>query len=194
MAILIGKGDGIKYNNPMEIFMIGDDLLKGKMRNFLIKKKWIVEKAIIAYAKILPEPTKENTRKRNTHIMLDIRDKYFEFEGNQTKMELIKSAWKIGIDEYEYNDYSSRGDFVLEEIKKSDWQARPYYLPTRDTWKEPLPEGVIQQKLQLPAEAVERLREMGGSEGVPFTISRMGDRLVFKSGDKQFYECAAIGG
>ena len=150
--------------------MIGEDILKGAMRNFVIKHKALFEKAIIAYAKTYEEPTKENTRKHNTHILIDIQDKYFKYENNQTKMPLLEAAWKIGIVEYESNDYSSRADWLLEEIKKSDWRDRPFYLPTRDCWKEPLPEGVTQTRMKLPQHIVEKLRELGGAEGIPTKI------------------------
>ena len=151
--------------------MLGEDMLKGKMRGFVIKHKGVFMKAIIAFAKILEEPTKENTTRHNTHILIDIRDKYFKLDNLPARKELMKAIWKIGIVEYEHDGhYSFRGDWVLEEIHKSDWKQRPIWQPSRESWNEPLPEGMTLTKLELPQEIVEQLRAMGGTEGIPIEI------------------------
>jgi len=140
--------------------MLAKDMRTGAMRGFIVKHKAVFEKAIIAFAKIVPEPTKENTKYPNTHILMDIRDKFFELENNPGRKALFEAAWKVLIAEYEHDPYYRfRLDWVLEEIQKSGWRERPAWHPVRSEWNEPLPEGLIQFNIQLPSEVIDKLRE-----------------------------------
>lgn len=151
--------------------MIGEDMLKGRMRNFIIKHKGFFMNQVIKFAKTLPDPIIENTNRHNTHILIGIKDKFFKLENNAGRKELFEAAWKILITEYEHDPYYSyRIDWVLDEIQKSDWKEKPCWQPTRDNWNEPLPEGITQTRMKLPQHIVEKLREMGGVEGIPTKI------------------------
>jgi len=113
------------------------------MRGFVIEHKGVFEKAIIAYALILPEPTKENTLEPNCHILLDIRDRFRE--RNTVKPALFEAAWKALICEYEHDPcYRNRLDWLLEELVESvldgEWKPRPTNHPSGG-WKEPHPYG-----------------------------------------------------
>ena len=101
-------------------------MLFGKGRNYIIEKvKRPFMKVIIFIAKRLPEPTRENTTHPNTHILLDVRDRFFELENNPGRKELFESAFKIFICEYEHDPYYARRfDWLLEEIQKRGWTPR----------------------------------------------------------------------
>ena len=101
----------------------------------------ILEKAIIAYASILPEPTKENCIYPNTHILLDIRDEYFKYADNPTKDKLERAVWKIFITEYEHDHYyGDRISFGIEKAANSEWKPRSVGHPVL-YWNEPEPYG-----------------------------------------------------
>ena len=110
-------------------------------RDFVIKHKGILELAIIAFAFILPEPTKENTLEPNSHVLIDRRDKFFSYYTNGSKMALFKAAWKIRICEYEHDPhYRSLDDWDVEEqveaVLDGRWQPRPIGRPA-SFWDEP---------------------------------------------------------
>lgn len=95
------------------------------MRAVVIKHKGIFEKAVIAYAEGLPEPTWGSCIHPNTHILFDIRDKFLKNETNPRKRALFEAAFKLLIAEYEHDPYYRyRLDWVLEQIIDSDWQPR----------------------------------------------------------------------
>jgi len=79
-------------------------MLTGKMRPVVIAAKAIFQKAIIAYASTVTEPTRENTRQPMVHRLLDARDRFFEESPNPPKKQMMEAAWKILIEECEHND------------------------------------------------------------------------------------------
>jgi len=97
-------------------------------------------KRIISICMRYPEATKENTTRHNTHILIDIKDKFFEYEYNPGRDLLFKAAWKMLIAEYEHDPYyRHRFDWFIEKIKESDWEPRIKTRPSRDgLWNEPL--------------------------------------------------------
>ena len=104
-------------------------LLIGSLRNYIIKKvKEPLKNTIIHLARKYPEPTRENCLHPNTHILFDIREKFFKYEDNPENVwteDLIKAAWKLLIATYEHDlYYRFRIDWILEQINKSDWQPR----------------------------------------------------------------------
>ncbi len=115
------------------------------MRGFVIEHKGIFEKAIIAYANILPEPTKENTLEPNSHILIDKEEGFFKYYNNSSKTPLFKALWKVGICEYEHDPhYRHIGDWFVEELVESvlegKWKPRPNRHPSGG-WNEPHPYG-----------------------------------------------------
>ncbi len=105
---------------------IRSSMLFGDMRQFIIEKfKKPALKVIILLSGRLPEPTKENTTHPNTHILLDIRDRFFELENNPGREALFRGAFKILICEYEHDPYYARRlDWMLEEMIKRGWTPR----------------------------------------------------------------------
>lgn len=103
-------------------------------RTFIIMQKGKFGKAIIAFAIALPEPAKELTQKHNTHILLDIRDKFFRCYTNKNRFDLLRAEWKILIDEYEHDgDISDLLNWIVDEIKERDWQPR--LRSPKNSWK-----------------------------------------------------------
>lgn len=110
-------------------------------RGYIITHKAIFMKAIIAFARILPEFTREDCDRPNTAILLDIRDKFFKYDTIESRRPLYEAAWKILIAEYEHDgDETFRLDWLVEEIANSEWQPRPMGHPVT-CWQEPDPYG-----------------------------------------------------
>jgi len=116
---------------------IGQRMLRGPFRKYVIDiVKYPLMKAIVAAGKRYPSPTKENTVKPNTHKLIDIRDKFFEYERNEQRRELFKAAFNILIVEYEHDGYyTDRFNWIIEKIKELDWGDRGR-RPISAFWKE----------------------------------------------------------
>ena len=116
-------------------------------RGFIIEHKMVFQMAIVAFAKVLPEPTLENTGWGNTPILLRIRDKFAHYHQNDGKKALMLAAWKIFINEMEHDPYyRSLFQWVLEEIVESimdgEWRPRNFAeTPPQRFWAEPRPYG-----------------------------------------------------
>ena len=111
-------------------------MLLGSLRNYIIKKvkKPLMEKIISLVSKY-PEPTRENCLHPNTHILLDIKEKFFEHDTNKGRRAFFEATWKLFIAEYEHDAYYRfRIDWMLEQIAESDWQPRSMFL--LECWKE----------------------------------------------------------
>lgn len=113
-------------------------ILRGSTRQYVIDKiKKPMMKAIITLASRYPEPIRENTRIQNTHILLEIKDKFFECEDNPCRKALFEALWKILIIEYEHDIYyRQRIDWMLEQIIESEWDFKKKNYPEK-CWKEP---------------------------------------------------------
>jgi len=113
------------------------------MRGFVIKHKAIFEKAIIAYADILPDPTYENVLEPNSHVLLDMRNKFFSYYHNPSKMNLFQATWKIAIAENEHDPHYRSLVFgwlveeVVEAVLDGRWKPRLIGHPGPSTWNEP---------------------------------------------------------
>lgn len=121
-------------------------------RALVIEHKAIFLKAIIAFAKILPEPTRENVSYPNTLIIMDIRDKFFTLHANPGRTAMYKAAfkiliffyekmWKIFICEYEHDPRPRHiFDWLVEELVEAvisgRWVPRPAGHPS-GFWNEP---------------------------------------------------------
>ena len=97
-------------------------MFKGILRDFVIKEKGIFVKAIIAYAKNIPEPTREDTFLSNIHILIDVRDEFVKHVNIPSRIELIEALFKIGISEYAHDTvYQFFIDWLINALRKSDW-------------------------------------------------------------------------
>jgi len=133
---------------PLSVFAnaVKHRMLGQPFRNFIIKHKAIFQSAIIAFAKILPEPTKEGCIFENSHTLIEKRDRFLEYENNNGRQEMFQAIWNIFIDENEHDDYYRfRFEWTIEEIIKDilsgKWQPRPQGYPFSEHWNEPQPYG-----------------------------------------------------
>lgn len=106
-------------------------VLRGAMRGYIINKvKKPLMKAIITLANKYPEPTRENCLHPNTHILFDIRDKFFELENNSGRKALFEAIWRMFIAEYEHDGYYRfRSNWIYEEMNKRNWLPNPKGQP-----------------------------------------------------------------
>ncbi len=119
-----------------------------------IKRKYFIDKvkkplmdAIVNLAMKYPEPTMDNTCIPNTAKLLNIRDKFFEYEDNPGRKALFEAIWQMFIVEYEHDGYYRyRIDWLLEEINKCGWEPRKIH--NEQCWKEP--ESVTSKNRWIP--------------------------------------------
>ena len=106
-------------------------------RQYVIDKiKRPLVNAITILASRYPEPTKDHTSLARTHILLDIQDKFFKHEDNPSRDALFRALWRMFIVEYEHDPYYRyRIDWVIEELRKSNWEDSPTAHET-SCWKE----------------------------------------------------------
>ncbi len=106
---------------------------------------------IIALGKLYPEPTREGehrVRHPNSFRLLDIRDKFIEYEPNLRKRALITVALNILIVKYEHSmNYRAVFDWFVEMLAKSGWRGRSYGYPRN--WNEPQPYGGVKEIIWL---------------------------------------------
>ena len=97
-------------------------MFKGVLRDVVRRNKRIFINAIIAYAKSIPEPTREDTFLPNIHLLMDIRAEFMAHVNLPGRMELLDSLFKIGISEYAHDTvWQFFIDRVIKAIKAIDW-------------------------------------------------------------------------
>lgn len=71
----------------------------------------------------LPRPTKANTNKHNTHILIELRDWFLEHEHpNSMRRAMYDGLLSFVAQKYDWDGYNgSRLDAWLRQWKKSDW-------------------------------------------------------------------------
>lgn len=120
---------------------ISNWMLQAPMRQYVIDKiKAPMLKAIVILSKRYPEPKYDNCVQPNSHVLIDIRDKFLQFENNPMRAPLFGGLWRMFIDEYEHDPYyKDRIDFIVEELVKAfnggRWQPRKVGKPNSH-WKE----------------------------------------------------------
>jgi len=83
---------------------------------------------------VLPEPTEENTRRRNTHRLINLYHEFFRHHRSEWPREkMFRGLWKIAIIIYDFdNYYGDRVDKVLEWWLQCGWEFRVGKNPGRD--------------------------------------------------------------
>ena len=120
--------------------------LTGKGRGIIIRQiKWPIERTIIRsiklFIKVFGRVTKENSRLHNTHVLLDLREEFFQHYTNPSKMELMNSAWELLVFENEHDvHYEWLFNWlvtrVAEEKAKGNYVEMPVGFPQEGCWKE----------------------------------------------------------
>uniref|UniRef100_A0A6M3JZS2 Uncharacterized protein n=1 Tax=viral metagenome TaxID=1070528 RepID=A0A6M3JZS2_9ZZZZ len=113
-------------------------VLGSPLRNFFISKvKAPLQKVLIMVAKRIPEITKQNTTYTNTHILIDIIEKFTRC--NTVKPPMFDAAFKVLLLEIEHDKaYRDVFNWFIEEIIKSilrhEWQPPLEGSPEHRFW------------------------------------------------------------
>lgn len=112
------------------------------MRDYFMEKvNRPLLKALIILGNRYPEATHDNITHPNSHRLVDMKDRYLQYDTHPRRRAAFGAAFRIGIAKYEHSqNYRSVIDFLIEELFKSNWKPRPYGHPKRD-WNEPEPYG-----------------------------------------------------
>jgi len=108
--------------------------------------------------------SKQNTNARNTHLLIDHKERFLSYELNKGRVPLLAAVYDLTIAENEHDlYYSPRMDveieFIIMDILLGKWQPRPEGYPNQ-YWKEPAPFGgkySIVYKLQQHREEILKL-------------------------------------
>lgn len=111
---------------------------RGPINDFILKGiKLPLRILLVNVVDRMPEPTRENTRHPNTHLLCDLREEFFRHENNKNRHKILRGVWNFLIVLYDYDAYySDRIDWALEQWSRMDWQPRPEGHPTKHWWKE----------------------------------------------------------
>ena len=95
--------------------MVRETILKHK-RDYFIKVKAALMKAIVTLAMRYPEPTKENITDPHAKAWFEIWGKFFEMEDNPGREPLFKAIARLSIDEPAHDPYYRDRMLCLEEL------------------------------------------------------------------------------
>ena len=133
------KGSGIEN-------LIINRSLTGKGREFVINLvKAPIEKALVTSVKLFIKAfgrvTKENSRLHNTHVLLDLRDEFFQHYTNRSRLELLDCAWELLIFENEHDShyewlFNWLTKRIAEERAKEDWIEPEKQFPQEGCWRD----------------------------------------------------------
>ena len=144
--------------------------IKNPLRNGIVRlatkryktthKLWIVQKVsllldiihIIQTVNKFPEPTKENTKKKMSHILLDIFDEFFKYDTCRSRLSLFRAIRRISICVIETdNHYSQRFTWflkkLLEKYQNGEWPELEPWCPM-DCWSEPTTQEALLRATQ----------------------------------------------
>ena len=112
----------------------------GKLQDFITAR---MEKPLVALlvfiSKRLPEPTRNNTNKYNTHLIIYLRDWFEERDETPVRHEAYRGLFNFLAYKYDRdNHHADRLDEVLKEWLKTDWQFKEGGRPTV-YWKQDEP-------------------------------------------------------
>jgi hypothetical protein len=121
---------------PLAQVMLGSFL-----RGYIVRMfKAPLRKAIILAGKRLPKPTRENTYYHNTHVLMDIFDRFFARYHHKPNMPMLLAARDIFLAEIEHDPhYRWILNWLLQEIvtevNKDNWKFNDTEFPNPDCWR-----------------------------------------------------------
>lgn len=131
--------------NPSLANLLISRMLTGKGRGYVIERiKKPFEQSIIRGVKLFRfafgRVTKETTTKHNTHVILDLREEFFQHFINADKIDLFDAAWEglafenehDCVYEWIFNWLVTR---VAEEKAKGNWVEMSSDFPQAGCWK-----------------------------------------------------------
>ena len=128
--------------------MIRNPWTKPEMWKLISNKvKLPIESLFRAMDKILPEPTKDTVRLRNSKLLVEIKDEFFEHLAittssqpfHQEKVRGYRGMWKVFIIIYDAdNPYTHLINKVLKGLVKryGEWEESPDHEPDSRIWKQ----------------------------------------------------------
>ena len=138
-----GHIDLNEYSNPIgRPLPLAQVMLGSLLRNYIVRAvKAPLRKAIVLAGKRLPKPTRENTWYHNTHVLMDIFDRFFEHYYLKQNMDMMKAARDILLAEIEHDPhYRYLFNWFMQEIAKEvnngNWKPNDTAFPNPDSWKE----------------------------------------------------------
>lgn len=97
-------------------------------------------KAIVFLASRFPEPAMENVVHPNAKRLLEVQQKYLQYEANPRLQVIVKAVLRIVIAKLDHSpNYRDRISWFVEEVPKG-WKARSLNHPVND-WNESKPYG-----------------------------------------------------
>ena len=140
-----------------------------------INVKDALRKALVFFSKRYPEPTKENTSGAITHALLDIFDKFREYNRPPAEFQKLKPArpdlfdaiFRIVPSETEHDGFyldriQVMLEMVIQKVLDGEWPARNIDRPWPKYWAEPRPYGgehSIIYKLAKHGEEIKKILE-----------------------------------
>jgi len=125
----------------MAVSKLSKDILWDRRDYFIEKVKVPLMARLVELACEYPEPVMENTSAQNTHVLLEIWDKFFQFEDNPGRSSLFKAIRRLFTGTYEHDRYyAERIDWFLEELVKAYLDGRwipSHFEATGAWWKDP---------------------------------------------------------
>jgi len=114
-------------NSLVRCFQRGSSLLE-KLR--LLADIWHLVSSILKY----PEPTKENTKKQISHVLLDIWDEFFSKDTSKCRTVFFRICRRISVITVEHDDdYSQRITWFLMKLATKyltgDWPPLESWCP-----------------------------------------------------------------
>jgi hypothetical protein len=86
--------------------------------------------------KQFPTPTKKNTYKHDTHVMIDLRDWFFNHRKKDSRYEPILGLFNFLISKMDRDDYyADILKVLIREIKTKDWELK-LSNNFKDYWEE----------------------------------------------------------
>lgn len=72
---------------------------------------------------VIPEPTRENTERENTHHLIELRDKFLECEKPRGgRYKAFRAMFNIVIIVYDFDlYYTERVDWLIEKLQRIPW-------------------------------------------------------------------------
>ena len=90
----------------------------------------------------LPEPTKENTKKQNSHVLIEIRDEFLSRLRIKSRIKPLRTIINFIINVYEYDEpYEQLIDWWASELfaRRDEWlpigRSKPDILIWKQGWQ-----------------------------------------------------------
>lgn len=107
------------------------------------KVKTPLTKSLALIDRFIPEPTKDNTQQRNTRILIDLMEFFFNhlnYYGDKygEKERALRAVWKLFIVIYDYDPpYRDAFNLILKKLLEriDEWDF-PGYTPDPRFWKD----------------------------------------------------------